>query len=88
VGEGEIKFLWMVIQNSTINGTGTEDYFAAPMILIRKKNAAGVDVVDYTEFSTAYAGLHQVSMVMGIQCDATFRNVQVAYNDPIRFEKI
>ena len=62
---------------------------AVLMILIReRKNAAGVDIVDYTEFSTAYAGLHQV-----IDGDGHY-NIMQRFGmyrwhimDPIRFEK-
>src|SRR6186997_1667451 len=59
-GEGEIKFFMDGdTQYPTICGTGTEDYFCGSYDFdTRKKNAAGIDVVDYTEFSTAYAGLH------------------------------
>jgi len=61
-GEGEIKFF---IDGDdkypTICGTGTEDYFCGSYDFdTRKKNQYGVELVDYTEFNTPYAGLHQV----------------------------
>ncbi|MES1215896.1 MAG: glycoside hydrolase family 172 protein, partial [Bacteroidota bacterium] len=89
-GEGEIKFYMDGdTQFPTINGTGTEDYFCGSYDFdTRKKNAAGVDVTDYTEFSTPYAGLHQV-----IRGDGHY-NVMQRFGmyrwhimDPIRFEK-
>ena len=89
-GEGEIKFFMDGdTKFPTINGTGTEDYFCGSYDFdTRKKNAAGVDVVDYTEFSTAYAGLHQV-----IDGDGHY-NIMQRFGmyrwhimDPIRFEK-
>ena len=89
-GEGEIKFyIDGDTKFPTINGTGTEDYFCGSYDFdTRKKNAAGVDVVDYTEFSTAYTGLHQV-----IDGDGHY-NVMQRFGlyrwhimDPIRFEK-
>jgi len=89
-GEGEIKFFMDDdTKFPTICGTGTEDYFCGSYDFdTRKKNAAGVDVVDYTEFSTAYAGLHQV-----IDGDGHY-NVMQRFGmyrwhimDPIRFEK-
>jgi hypothetical protein len=89
-GEGEIKFYMDGdTKFPTINGTGTEDYFCGSYDFdTRKKNAAGVDEVNYTEFSTAYAGLHQV-----IRGDGHY-NVMQRFGmyrwhiaDPIRFEK-
>lgn len=89
-GEGEIKF-YMDGDSKfpTINGTGTEDYFCGSYDFdTRKKNEAGVEIVDYTEFSTAYAGLHQV-----VRGDGHY-NVMQRFGmyrwhiaDPIRFEK-
>ncbi|KXK40095.1 MAG: hypothetical protein UZ16_OP3001000219 [Candidatus Hinthialibacteria bacterium OLB16] len=79
-GEGEIKFFmdgddrW-----ATIVGTGTEDYFCGSYNFDRQGK--------YTEFSTAYAGLHQV-----IRPDGTYNSQQRfgMYRwhimDPIRFE--
>ena len=89
-GEGEIKFYMDGDKDfPTINGTGTEDYFCGSYDFdTRKKIAAGVEVVDYTEFSTPYAGLHQV-----IRGDGHYKVMQRfgMYRwhimDPIRFEQ-
>lgn len=89
-GEGEIKFFMDGdTKFPTICGTGTEDYFCGSYDFdTRKKNAAGVEEVNYTEFSTAYAGLHQV-----IRGDGHY-NVMQRFGlyrwhimDPIRFDK-
>jgi D-arabinan exo alpha-(1,3)/(1,5)-arabinofuranosidase (non-reducing end) len=89
-GEGEIKFFMDGdTKFPTINGTGTEDYFCGSYDFdTRKRNDAGVDIVNYTEFSTAYSGLHQV-----IRGDGHY-NVMQRFGlyrwhimDPIRFEK-
>lgn len=89
-GEGEIKFYMDGdTKFPTINGTGTEDYFCGSYDFdTRKKNDAGVESTDYTEFSTAYTGLHQV-----IRGDGHY-NVMQRFGlyrwhiaDPIRFEK-
>ena len=54
-GEGEIKFFMDGdTQYPTINGTGTEDYFCGSYNFENSKTK------QYQEFSTAYAGLHQV----------------------------
>ena len=89
-GEGEIKFYMDGDKEfPTINGTGTEDYFCGSYDFdTRKKNAAGVEVIDYTEFSTPYSGLHQV-----IRGDGHYKVMQrfgmyrwhIA--DPIRFDQ-
>ena len=89
-GEGEIKFYMDGDKEfPTINGTGTEDYFCGSYDFdTRKKIAAGVEVVDYTEFSTPYSGLHQV-----IRGDGHYKVMQrfgmyrwhIA--DPIRFDQ-
>ena len=89
-GEGEIKFYMDGDTDfPTINGTGTEDYFCGSYDFdTRKKNAAGVDVVDYTEFSTPYSGLHQV-----IRGDGHYKVMQRFglyrwhITDPIRFDQ-
>ena len=89
-GEGEIKFFMDDDDKfPTICGTGTEDYFCGSYDFdTRKKNAAGVEETNYTEFSTAYAGLPQV-----IRGDGHY-NVQQRFGmyrwhitDPIRFER-
>ncbi len=89
-GEGEIKFYMDGdVEFPTINGTGTEDYFCGSYDFdTRRKNEAGVEIVDYTPFNTPYAGLHQV-----IRGDGHYKVMQrfgmyrwhIA--DPIRFEK-
>jgi len=89
-GEGEIKFFMDGdTKFPTICGTGTEDYFCGSYDFdTRKKNAAGVEEVNYTEFCTPYAGLHQV-----IRGDGHY-NVMQRFGlyrwhvmDPVRFEK-
>lgn len=89
-GEGEIKFFMDGDTNfPTIIGTGTEDYFCGSYDFdTKKKNAAGVEEVNYTEFSTAYAGLHQV--IRGdqhYQVMQRFGMYRWHILDPVRFEK-
>jgi len=89
-GEGEIKFFMDGdTEFPTINGTGTEDYFCGSYDFdTRKKNEAGVEVVDYTYFSTAYAGLHEVIRGDGhYQVMQRFGMYRWHIVDPIRFEK-
>lgn len=89
-GEGEIKFYMDGdTQFPTINGTGTEDYFCGSYDFdTKKKNAAGIDVLDYTEFSTPYAGLHQVIRGDGhYNVMQRFGMYRWHITDPIRFEK-
>ena len=89
-GEGEIKFYMDGdTEYPTINGTGTEDYFCGSYDFdTRKKNEAGVDVVDYTYFSTAYAGLHEVVRGDGhYQVMQRFGMYRWHIVDPVRFEK-
>jgi hypothetical protein len=80
-GEGEIKFyLDGDSEWATIVGTGTEDYFCGSYNFDRNGQ--------YTEFSTAYSGLHQV-----IRPDGTYKSQQRfgMYRwhimDPVRFEQ-
>jgi hypothetical protein len=89
-GEGEIKFFMDDdTKFPTICGTGTEDYFCGSYDFdTRKKNEAGVETVDYTEFCSPYTGLPQV-----IRGDGHY-NVMQRFGlyrwhitDPIRFEK-
>jgi len=89
-GEGEIKFFMDGdTEYPTICGTGTEDYFCGSYDFdTRKKNAAGVEETNYTEFSTPYAGLHQVIKGDGHYGIAQrFGLYRWHITDPIRFEK-
>lgn len=89
-GEGEIKFFMDGDTDfATIVGTGTEDYFCGSYDWdTKKKNAAGVEVVDYTEYTGPYAGLHQVIRGDGhYQIMQRFGMYRWHINDPIRFEK-
>jgi hypothetical protein len=89
-GEGEIKFFMDGdTQWPTIIGTGTEDYFCGSYDWdTRKKNEAGVEVVDYTEHTGPYAGLHQVIRGDGhYQVMQRFGMYRWHINDPIRFDK-
>jgi hypothetical protein len=80
-GEGEIKFFMDGdTKFPTICGTGTEDYFCGSYNFDREGQ--------YKEFTTPYAGLHQV-----IRPDGTYRSQQRFglyrwhITDPIRFDK-
>jgi len=89
-GEGEIKFyIDGDTKYPTINGTGTEDYFCGSYDFdTKKKNAAGVDEVNYTEFTTPYSGLCQVIKGDGhYQASQRFGLYRWHITDPIRFEK-
>ena len=76
-GEGEIKFFMDGDEWPTICGTGTEDYFCGSYNFDRGGQ--------YTEFSTAYAGLHQV-----IRPDGTSRSQQRSqrHQKTVRYEQI
>lgn len=87
-GEGEIKFYMDGDKEfPTINGTGTEDYFCGSYDFDTRKKEPALDPTVYTEFSTPYAGLHQV-----IRGDGHYKVMQRfgMYRwhipDPIRFE--
>lgn len=89
-GEGEIKFFMDGdAEFPTICGTGTEDYFCGSYDFdTRRKNAAGVEQTEYTEFSTAYAGLPQVIRGDGhYDVSQRFGLYRWHITDPIRFEK-
>ncbi|MEO6916284.1 MAG: glycoside hydrolase family 172 protein [Chitinophagaceae bacterium] len=80
-GEGEIKFYMDGdTEYPTINGTGTEDYFCG---------SYNFDVQGkYHEFSTAYAGLHQVIRPDGLyNSQQRFGMYRWHIADPIRFTK-
>jgi len=89
-GEGEIKFfIDGDTDYPTINGTGTEDYFCGAYDFdTRKKNDAGVEEVNYTEFSNPYTGLPQVIRGDGhYQVAQRFGLYRWHIKDPIRFDK-
>lgn len=82
-GEGEIKFFidgdgqW-----PTICGTGTEDYFCGSYNFENKATK------QYEEFSTAYAGLHQVIRPDGVyRSQQRFGMYRWHITDPIRFQQ-
>ncbi|MES2646385.1 MAG: glycoside hydrolase family 172 protein [Bacteroidota bacterium] len=82
-GEGEIKFYMDGDKNyPTINGTGTEDYFCGSYNFENQKTH------QYQEFSTAYAGLHQVIRPDGMYAaQQRFGLYRWHIVDPVRFEK-
>jgi hypothetical protein len=82
-GEGEIKFYMDGdTKFPTINGTGTEDYFCGSYNFENRKTR------QYQEFSTAYAGLHQVVRPEGMyNVSQRFGMYRWHIPDPIRFDK-
>ncbi|MDX1978842.1 MAG: glycoside hydrolase family 172 protein [Bryobacteraceae bacterium] len=82
-GEGEIKFyLDGDKEFPTIAGTGTEDYFCGSYNFENKKTR------QYQEFSTAYAGLHQVIRPDGLYASQQrFGMYRWHIVDPIRFRQ-
>ena len=89
-GEGEIKFfIDGDTKFPTICGTGTEDYICGSYNFdTRRKNEAGVDIHNYTEFTTPYSGLHQVIKGDGLyNVRQRFGMYRWHVMDPIRFEK-
>ncbi|MBC7628566.1 glycoside hydrolase family 172 protein [Ferruginibacter sp.] len=89
-GEGEIKFFMDGDTNfPTICGTGTEDYFCGSYDFdTQKKNEAGVEHSNYTEYCTPYAGLPQVIKGDGhYEIAQRFGLYRWHIKDPIRFEK-
>jgi hypothetical protein len=89
-GEGEIKFFMDGDREfPTICGTGTEDYFCGSYDFdVRKANPAGLETVEYQEFTTPYAGLPQVIRPDGhYQSQTRFGLYRWHIMDPIRFEK-
>ena len=88
-GEGEIKFfIDGDTKFPTICGTGTEDYFCGSYDFdTTTVNAAGVEKKVFTEFCTAYSGLHQVILGDG-HYGAMQRYGMYRWHirDPIRFE--
>ncbi|HTI59434.1 glycoside hydrolase family 172 protein [Mucilaginibacter sp.] len=89
-GEGEIKFFMDGdTEFPTIAGTGTEDYFnGAYDFDSEKKNTAGVEESNYTEFSGPYTGLPQVLRGDGhYNIAQRFGLYRWHIMDPIRFDK-
>lgn len=82
-GEGEIKFyLDGDGEFPTICGTGTEDYFCGSY------NFENPASKQYQEFTTPYAGLHQVIRPDGLyQSQQRFGMYRWHIMDPIRFEQ-
>lgn len=82
-GEGEIKFYMDGDKDfATIVGTGTEDYFCGSY------NFENRATRQYQEFSTAYAGLHQVIRPDGVYASQQrFGMYRWHIVDPIRFKK-
>jgi len=82
-GEGEIKFYMDGDTDfPTICGTGTEDYFCGSYNFENKATK------QYQEFSTAYAGMHQVLRPDGLyRSQQRFGMYRWHIVDPIRFEK-
>jgi hypothetical protein len=89
-GEGEIKFFMDGdTQFPTVNGTGTEDYFCGSYDFdSSKKNNAGIETSEYTEFCSPYSGLPQVIRGDGhYEVAQRFGLYRWHIADPIRFEK-
>jgi hypothetical protein len=82
-GEGEIKFFMDGDKEfPTIAGTGTEDYFCGSY------NFENRATRQYQEFSTAYAGLHQVIKPDGVYASQQrFGMYRWHITDPIRFKQ-
>ena len=82
-GEGEIKFfLDGDGEFPTICGTGTEDYFCGSYNFENQKTH------QYQEFTTPYAGLHQVIRPDGVyNSQQRFGMYRWHVMDPIRFEQ-
>lgn len=81
-GEGEIKFFMDGDKEfPTIAGTGTEDYFCGSYNFENRKTH------QYEEFSTPYAGLHQVVRGDGLyRVQQRFGMYRWHIKDPVRFE--
>lgn len=81
-GEGEIKFFMDGDKDyATIVGTGTEDYFCGSYNFENKVKK------QYEEYSTAYAGLHQVIRPDGVyQSQQRFGMYRWHIMDPVRFD--
>jgi len=81
-GEGEIKFFMDGDKDfATIVGTGTEDYFCGSYNFENKKTH------QYQEYSTPFAGLHQVIRPDGVyNAQQRFGMYRWHIMDPIRFD--
>jgi hypothetical protein len=81
-GEGEIKFFMDGDKDfATIVGTGTEDYFCGSY------NFENKTTHQYQEFSTPYAGLHQVIRPDGVyKSQQRFGMYRWHIMDPVRFD--
>lgn len=82
-GEGEIKFFMDGDKDfATIVGTGTEDYFLGSYNFENKQTRR------YEEYTTPFAGLHQVIRPDGLyNSQQRFGMYRWHVMDPIRFEK-
>ena len=82
-GEGEIKFFLDGDDAfPTICGTGTEDYFCGSYNFENKETG------QYQEFTTPYAGLHQVIRPDGVyRSQMRFGMYRWHITDPIRFQR-
>jgi hypothetical protein len=80
-GEGEMKFYLDGDDWPTICGTGTEDYFCGSY------NFENKETNRYEEYTTPYAGLHQVIRPDGLyQSQQRFGMYRWHITDPIRFQ--
>lgn len=82
-GEGEIKFFMDGDDPfPTICGTGTEDYFCGSY------NFENRETKQYQQFTTPYAGMHQVLRPDGVyQSQQRFSLYRWHITDPVRFEE-
>jgi hypothetical protein len=81
-GEGEMKFYLDGDEWPTICGTGTEDYFCGSY------NFENKETKRYEEFTTPYAGLHQVIRPDGLyRSQQRFGMYRWHITDPIRFQQ-
>jgi len=88
-GEGEIKFfLDGDSEFPTICGTGTEDYFCGSYNFDVGKEPADKGKPGYREFTTPYAGMHQVIRPDGVyDSQQRFGLYRWHIMDPVRFKK-
>jgi hypothetical protein len=81
-GEGEIKFYLDGDEYPTICGTGTEDYFCGSYNFENRIKR------EYQDFTTPYAGLHQIIRPDGVYKSQTrFGMYRWHITDPIRFQE-